>query len=228
MSNYPCPTHILRLLATLVIGHCPLVISAELPPADAAALLQKLQEHRARFPSLTTDFTEEKTTHLLDKPLTSQGTIKFQAPNKFHRELKGANPSVTVSNGEKLWIYYPNFKEAELYSLGQRQFFDDSIAALTAGLNFDHVEKFYRYRASREPGGYRLNLTPKSSGLKRMVKELAVWVDDDFKIQKTEATLPKDDRVVTTYRNQHAAAQPAGTFDFTPPSDAHISQPLGR
>ena len=190
--------------------------------------MERLQAHRAKFPALTADFTEEKTTHLLNKPLISQGAIAFQTPNKFRRDIKGSSPSVTVSNGEKLWIYYPNFKEAELYTLGQRQFFDDSIAALTAGLNFDHVGDFYRYRAFRETDGYRVALSPKSGGLKRMVKELAVWVDDDFKIQKTEATLPKDDRVVTTYRNQRPTPLAASTFDFTPPADAHISQPLGK
>ena len=215
-------------LAAALLACAAFANAAELSPADTTALLEKLQEHRAKFPSLTADFTEEKTTHLLNKPLTGSGTISFQKPNKFRRELKGSNPSVTVSNGEKLWIYYPNFKEAELYTLGQRQFFDDSIAALTAGLNFDRVGEFYRFRAFREAHGYRLALTPRSGGLKRMVKELAVWVDDDFKIEKTEATLPKDDRVVTTYRNQKPTPLPAGTFDFTPPTDAHISQPLGK
>ena len=228
MTKHRISPRALHLISALVIGHWSLVISAELPPAEAAALIEKLQQHRAKFPSLTADFTEEKTTHLLNKPLTGSGTISFQKPNKFRRELKGGNPSTTVSNGEKLWIYYPNFKEAELYTLGQRQVFDDSIAALTAGLNFDRVGEFYRFRAFREEHGYRLALTPKSGGLKRMVKELAVWVDDDFKIEKTEATLPKEDRVVTTYRNQRPTPLPAGTFDFTPPADAHISQPLGK
>lgn len=133
-----------------------------------------------------------------------------------------------MSDGEKLWIYYPNFKEAELYTLGQRQFFDDSIAALTAGLNFDHIEKFYRYRALRTTDGYQLILLPKSGGLKRMVKQLTVWVDNDLKIEKTEALLPKDDRVVTTYRNQQRAKLDGDTFSFSPPPDAHISQPLGK
>ena len=202
--------------------------AAELSPDETNALIGKLQQHRAKFPALTADFTEEKTTHLLNKPLTGSGTISFQTPNKFRRELKGENPSTTVSNGEKLWIYYPNFKEAELYTLGKRQAFDDLIASLTAGLNFDHVGDFYRFRAFRETAGYRIALTPKSGTLKRMIKELAVWVDDDFKIEKTEAMLPKEDRLVTTYRNQKPTPVPATTFDFTPPADAHISQPLGK
>ena len=213
----------LALILTAVLAR-----AADLPPAETQTLLKNLQEHRAKFSSLTADFTEEKTTHLLSKPLVSEGVISFQVPNKFRREVKGSSPSLTVSDGAKLWIYYPAFKEAELYTLGQRQFFDDSIAALTAGLNFQHVEQFYTCTAAREADGYRLALTPRSGGMRRMVKELAVFVDSDFKIQRTEAALPKGDRVITTYKNQRPAPIPASTFDFTPPADAHVSQPLGK
>ena len=214
---------LLALLTTLACTR-----ATDLPPAETQTLMKSLQEHRAKFPSLTADFTEQKTTRLLTKPLTSEGTITFQVPNKFRREIQGPSPSLTVSDGAKLWIYYPAFKEAELYTLGQRQFFDDSIAALTAGLNFQHIEKFYTCTAAREAEGYRLALTPRSGGLRRMVRELAVFVDADFKIQRTETILPKGDRIVTTYKNQRPAPLPAGTFDFTPPADAHISQPLGK
>ena len=218
----------MRLFALLVIATIASTSAADLPPAETQTLMKNLQEHRAKLPSLTADFTEQKTTHLLTKPLISEGTISFQVPNKFRREVKGSSPSLTVSDGAKLWIYYPAFKEAELYTLGQRQFFDDSIAALTAGLNFQHIEKFYTCTAAREADGYRLALTPRSGGLRRMVRELAVFVDADFRIQRTETTLPKGDRIVTTYKNQRPAPLPAGTFDFTPPADAHISQPLGK
>src|SRR4051794_35297878 len=86
--------------------------AADLTPAETQSLLKTLEEHRAKSPSLTADFVEEKTTHLLTKPLTSSGTIAFQIPNKFRREVTGQSPSLTVSNGQKLWIYYPGFKEA--------------------------------------------------------------------------------------------------------------------
>ncbi len=218
----------MRLLVLAFFTALAFTRAADLPPAETQSLLKNLQEHRAKFPSLTADFTEEKTTHLLTKPLVSEGTISFQVPNRFRREVKGSSPSLTISDGAKLWIYYPAFKEAELYTLGQRQFFDDSIAALTAGLNFQNVEKFYTCTAAREAGGYHLALTPRTGGLRRMVKELAVFVDADFKIQRTEATLPKGDRVVTAYKNQRPAPLPASTFDFTPPADAHVSQPLGK
>src|SRR5260370_14921497 len=153
------------------------------------------------FAGQSADLIEEKTTHLLTRPLVSEGTIAFQIPNRFRREVKGSSPSLTISNGQKLWIYYPNFKEAELYVLGQKAFFDDSIAALTAGLNFQRVDQFYTVKAARETAGYRLSLTPRGSGLKRMVKELTVWVDDEFKIDRSETVLPQGDSIVTTYKN---------------------------
>lgn len=217
-------------LFALVALSVPLTHAAELSPNEAQAVLKTLEEQRAKAPSLTADFSEEKTTHLLTKPLVSTGTISFQVPNKFRREVTGKSPSTTVSNGEKLWIYYPGFKEAELYTLGQKAYFDDSLAALTAGLNFQNIEKFFTYKISREGANtpYRIQLTPRSSGLKRMVKELEVTVDENARIQRTETTLPKGDRLVTTYKNQHPATLPASTFDFTPPADAHVSQPLGK
>jgi len=190
--------------------------------------MTRLQEHRAKFPSLTADFTEEKTTRLLQKPLVTRGTIAFSAPNRFRRDIKGANPSLTVCDGRQIWIYYPNFKEAEHYELGRHSFFDDSLAALTAGLNVQDIAKFYRYEAFREPSGYRLVLHPKTSGLKRIVRELTVWITEDFLIAKTQTTLPKGDRLVTTYSNQRAESVPASTFAFKPAAEVKVSTPLGK
>lgn len=221
-------TTFLLALAGAVILPFSSASAAPLSSAETNQLLANLQQHRTKFPSLTTDFTEEKVTRLLQRPVVNQGTLSFQIPNKFRRELKGSNPSLTVSNGQRLWIYYPNFKEAELYQLGQKAFFDDAIAALTAGLNFQQVAEFYRYSAFREQGGYRLVLTPKSGGLKRMLRELTIWVDDDYKIEKTVAVLTKDDRVTTTYRNQRPTPLPASTFEYTPPAEANVTQPLGK
>jgi chaperone LolA len=199
-----------------------------LAPDEEKALIGKLQQQRAQMPAVTASFTEEKVTRLLTKPVISTGTIAFQAPNKFRRELSGNNPSTTVCDGRELWIYYPNFKEAEKYTLGQKQFFDESLAALTAGLNFQGVERFFRVGAMKEGNGYRVELTPKTGGLKRILTALTVWLDDDGMIQKTDASLPKGDRVTTVYRNVRATKQSDAKFEFAPPAGATVSTPLGK
>jgi chaperone LolA len=218
--------HLLLLLSAALFSSS--ATAAQLSSAETADLLKSLQVHREKNPALVAEFTEQKASRLLAEPLVSQGTLSFQAPNKFRRELKGKNPSMTVSNGQRMWIYYPNFKEAELYQLGQRAFFDDAIAALTAGLNLQQVSDFYGIKAFREENKHRLVLTPRTSGLRRLLKELTVWLEPDLTIDRTEALLPKGDRVVTNYRNPRSAPLPASTFEFTPPKDANVTQPLGK
>ena len=200
----------------------------QLSAEEEKGLLTKLRGQRAQFPALTAEFTEERTVHLLNKPIRGTGTIVFHAPGKFRRELKGTSPSLTVCNGAELWIHYPNFSEAEHYTLGRKQFFDDSLAALTAGLNFQDVEKFFRIAPSREGGGYRIVLTPKSSGVRRFMTALTVWLNADVIIEKTDATLPKGDRITTTYRNVRPLKSVEAKFDFTPPPGTHVSTPLGE
>jgi chaperone LolA len=202
--------------------------AAELNPAETANLVERMKQHRSKYPSVTADFSEEKSTRLLQKSLTTSGTIAFTTPNLFRREVKGANPSTTVCDGRELWIYYPNFKEAERYVLGQHSFFDDSIAGLTAGLNFSDIGTFYRYTAFREDGGYRFELLPRSGGLKRMMRQFNVWVTEDFLISRTETISPKGDRVMTAYRNQRRQDLARSTFSFKPPPDVKVSSPLGK
>ncbi|MGZ5023577.1 MAG: LolA family protein, partial [Chthoniobacterales bacterium] len=107
--------------------------SAEpLAPNDLKALLARIREKRAGAPQVHADFKEEKTIRMMNKPVTSLGKVWFQAPNKFKREVTGNSPSVTVSDGQTLWIYYPKFQSAERYSLGKRSPLDAGIAAITA------------------------------------------------------------------------------------------------
>lgn len=218
-----------RYILALSLALAFTATAQELTADEQKTLVAKLQSQRARFPAVSAEFTEERTTRLVNKPIVSSGTMSFQAPNKFRREVKGSSPSLAVCNGEELWIYYPAFKEAEHYTLGQRQVFDDSLAALTAGLNFEDVEKFFRV-ATRKDGssGYTVSLVPKSSGLKKYITTLEVSIDDDGMVKKTDATLPKGDRVVTTYRGVKSAKQSESKFDFAPPAGVSVTTPLGR
>ncbi len=216
------------LLTALLFVAARALPAAELTPAERTALLDKLHALRTAYPSMQADFHEEKTSHLLNRPLLTEGTVSFQAPNKFRREVKGNSPSLTVSDGKTLWMYYPAFKTAELYTLGQRAFFDESISALTAGLNFEHIDEYYSLRAFTEGNGYRFDLTPKRPSLRRFLQKLTVWMDSELKADKTDIVLPKGDSVVTTYTDTRRLPLPASTFDFTPAPDVQVTRPLGK
>jgi chaperone LolA len=199
-----------------------------LSPADLKSLLSRIREKRAAAPQVQADFQEDKTVHMLNKPINSSGRIFFQSPNKFRREAKGNSPSVTVSNGKDLWIYYPKFQSAEHYSLGKRSPLDAGIAAITASLNLENVESTYHMTGTKEADGFQLQLLPRNPSMKRFLQTFSIRMNNDLQVVRTEMQQPNGDRIVTTYSNESRSPIPASTFEFTPPAGTDVTTPLGR
>ena len=196
--------------------------------SDIKGLLGRIREKRAAAPQVQADFQEEKNVHMLNKPIASSGKVWFQSPNKFRREAKGNSPSITVSDGQQLWIYYPKFQSAEHYSLGKRSPLDAGIAALTAGLNLENVEGTYHITGNKSGNGYHLELTPRTPSLKRFLQTFTIQLNDDLQVERTEMLQPNGDRIVTIYSNETRAPIPPSTFEFTPPAGTNVTTPLGR
>jgi len=203
--------------------------SAEpLAPNDVKALLERIREKRAGAPQMQADFQEEKTMKMMNKPVASSGKVWFQAPNKFRREVRGNTPSVTVSDGQQLWIHYPKFQSAEKYTLGKRSPLDAGIAAITASLNLQGVEETYNITAAREGADSILELVPKTTSLKKMLQRFTIRLNEALQVERTEMQQPNGDRIVTTYSNESRGAIDPGTFQFTPPAGTNVTTPLGR
>lgn len=199
-----------------------------LSSSEIKALLEQVRVRRASAPDVQADFREEKTLHLLAKPIVSSGRVWFEAPNKFRREVKGNAPSLTASDGHQLWIYYPNFKSAEHYSLGKHSPVDAAIAAVNTALNLDNVENAFQITAIKVKDGYDLQLLPRSSSMKHLFERFDVRLSADLLAERTEMLQGNGDRIVTTYSNQSRASIPPETFAFTPPAGTDVTAPLGR
>jgi outer membrane lipoprotein-sorting protein len=158
----------------------------------------------------------------------SFGKIWFHAPNKFRREISGNSPSITVSNGRDLWIYYPNFKSAEHYTLGKRSPVDAVIAAINTALNLENVENTFQINGTKVGNGYELQLLPRSPSTKRMFQRFDLRLNSDLIAERTDMIQPNGDHIITTYSNQTRAPIPESTFEFTSPAGTEITNPLGR
>src|SRR5215510_9390487 len=139
-----------------LVGVTPVARAAPLSEAELKSLLAAIRQNR----TTQADFQEERVIRLMKKPVLSSGTVWFQPPNKFRREVKGNSPSVTVSDGHQLWIYYPNFKSAEHYPLGKGSPLDSTVAAINSALNLENVEKTFQINAAKADQGYELILLP--------------------------------------------------------------------
>lgn len=215
-------------LAFALLLASPGLRAEPLAPNDTRALLERIRQKRANAPQVQADFAEEREVRLMNKPISSTGKVWFQKPDKFRREVQGNTPSVTVSDGQQLWIYYPKFTSAEHYSLGKRSPLDAGIAALTAALNLENVESSYHITAKKEPNGYELQLTPRNPSLKRLLQTFTIQMNADLQVERTEMVQPKGDRIVTKYSNESRAPIDPSTFNFTPPPGTDVTTPLGR
>jgi outer membrane lipoprotein-sorting protein len=198
--------------------------TAPLSEADLKNLLASVRQNR----STQADFQEERVIRLMKKPILSSGEVWFQPPNKFRREVKGNSPSVTVSDGRQLWIYYPNFKSAERYPLGKGSPLDSTVAAINSALNLENIENMFQINAAKTDKGYELALTPRTPSMRRAFQKLDLRVNDNLRVERTDMLLPNGDRIVTTYSNQTRAPIPAYTFEFKPPPDTEVTTPLGQ
>jgi outer membrane lipoprotein-sorting protein len=179
-------------------------------------------------PDVHANFQEQKTIHLLNKPIVSSGKIWFHAPNKFRREIGGSSPSITVSNGRDLWIYYPNFKSAEHYTLGKRSPVDAVITAINTALNLENVENTFQISGAKAGNSYDLQLLPRSPSTKRMFQRFDLRLNGDLVAERTDMMQPNGDQIITTYSNQTRAPIPESTFEFTPPAGTETTNPLGH
>jgi outer membrane lipoprotein-sorting protein len=198
--------------------------SAPLSEPDFKNLLAGIRQNR----STQADFQEQRVIRLMKKPIQSSGKVWFHPPNKFRREVKGNSPSLTVSNGRELWIYYPNFKSAERYPLGKGSPLDPTVAAINSSLNLENVENTFQISARRIDNGYELTLTARAAGMKRVFQKLDLRINDQLRVERTDMLLPNGDRIVTTYSNQTRTTVPSSTFEFTPPPGTEVSTPLGQ
>jgi outer membrane lipoprotein carrier protein len=212
----------LTALFFLVIA--PMANAEMLSEANVKNLLARIRENRIT----QADFQEQRVIRLMKKPIVNSGKVWFQPPNKFRREAKGNSPSLTVSDGQQLWIYYPNFKSAERYSLGKRSPLDSVIASINSALNLENIESTFNITATRAGNGYELELTPRTASMKRAFQKLNLLINDKLQAERTDMLQPNGDRIVTIYSNQSRASIPPSTFEFTPPPGTDVTTPLGR
>src|SRR6059058_1520267 len=198
--------------------------TAPLSEADLKNLLASIRQNRIT----QADFQEQRVIRLMKKPILSAGKVWFQPPNKFRREVTGSSPSLTVSDGRQLWIYYPSFKSAERYPLGKGSPLDSTVAAINSSLNLEDVENTFQITAAKTGNGYELALLPRTASMKRVFQKLDLHINDNLRVDRTDMLLPNGDRIVTAYSNQTRATVPASTFEFTPPAGTEVSAPLGQ
>lgn len=210
------------LIATLLASSH--LLAADLSSNEIDALLAKIPPNSGR----TVDFREEKSLRLLKEPVISEGKLSFQPPDQFRREVQKPTPSISVSNGKTLWLYYPEFKEVEKYDLGKSNPVSRMIEAITASFDIGKLRTLFDIQGTQNANGITLHLTPKNSALRKNVQELTLALSPSLRLNRSILVTKDGSRSVTTYQNEKSTTLDLDTFEFVPPSGANVIEPLGK
>ena len=82
---------------------------------------EKMKQTYQNTKTLTTEFIQSQKNVTLGDEKRSTGRIFIKRPNKFIWQTLDPNPSQTVSNGFKVWMYTPPFRKEEKGQIIVRQ-----------------------------------------------------------------------------------------------------------
>ncbi|HEY5705494.1 MAG TPA: outer membrane lipoprotein carrier protein LolA [Terrimicrobiaceae bacterium] len=210
-----------KLLAVLFTAS--ILNAQELSQKEVEDFLARLSESRGGA-AMQANFREERRLKLMDKPVIETGTVSFLPPDKFRRQVDGG--SLTLFDGDILWLYYPQFGEAEKYALSSNRPLRESIAAMTSGFGLQNLSKNYNVRASKTAEGYRATLTPKTSSLRKSVAEIKVDISNELSAKRLEILSTEGDRTLIIFSNERRVGLSPENFRFQPPQGVRVSEPL--
>lgn len=193
------------------------------PIADLDARLAALDQRAATTTDLTAEFTEEKFTPLLKKPLRSTGTVRIVA-GKTRWDTESPHPVQMLLDGPELKLYFPKRKSLEIYPLSERL----AQLALSPQPKLSDMRQHFDVAADTTSDALVLTLTPKAADLRKYVQSVRVELDEKQAVaRQVEMVTSDSERTVLTFRRvrRNTGLAPAD-LDLQIPADAVITHPL--
>lgn len=207
----------------LLLFAVPALHAQALSVKEVEALLSRLSESRGGS-AMQANFREERRLALMAKPVIESGVVSFLPPDKFRRQVEGG--SLTVCDGDTLWLYYPQFGEVEKYTLSSNRPLRESISAMTSGFGLQNLSQSYKVQAWRTADGYRIKLNPKTSSLRKAVAEIQVDISEELFAKRLDIIGTEGDRTAITFSDERRVNLSPEDFHFQPPKGVHVSEPM--
>ena len=186
----------------------------------------QINERGAKIQFLTADFSQEKITPLLKKPLVSRGRIHVSGP-LMRWDTSQPEPTVMRIGEKEVELYYPKQKVVEIYPVDERL---GSLAASPLP-RLDVLKRFFRFEEVAEANSsdkLALKLTPIDESLAKHVEHVQVLLDvQQGYILRAEMLDADGDRTVITFSNISTDNRPPDvSLKIDLPPDVKITRPL--
>jgi outer membrane lipoprotein-sorting protein len=195
-------------------------------------LLTEIDARGGKVKDLRADFTQEKFTPLLKKPLVSSGTILIKGPTSLWTTTQ-PEPTVMRTDEKQIRLLYPRQKVLEVYTIDQR------LGALAASpfprldllkrhFTFERVPAKALDPSADDTKHVALKMQPISPELRKHVDQVRVLLEiaTGF-VLKAETTDADGDQVVLSFSNIRANTGVSDKeLELAVPAGVKVTHPL--
>lgn len=224
----------------ICLGLLPLIARGEPGATDRPAgvdeklwkLLVEIDARGAQVHDLKADFTQQKFTPLLKKPLTSTGTILIKGSASLWTTVQ-PEPTVMRIDDKQLRLLYPRQKVLEVYPT------DEKMASLAASPfpRLDVLKKHFSFErlpvkdvdpGAKESETLALRLHPLEPELRKHIDEVQVLLQVSTGFVLRATTIDSDgDRVVLSFSNIRInGGVPDRELELVVPPGVKVTHPL--
>jgi outer membrane lipoprotein carrier protein len=191
--------------------------------ADARTeAVTRLQARYEATKSMRADFRQRVESPTLATPLESRGTVLFERPNRMRWDYVAPDEQLIVGDGQTLWIYQPDLKQAIRAPL-RDAFQADTPLTFLAGLG--RIERDFIVTLDREDADHWvLRLVPK--GEADLGTLTLVVRKRDAGLAEARITDPLGTTTSLAFSDEARNVEiPADRFRFTPPAGVDVVGP---
>lgn len=209
-------------VSLLLLPHS--VFASETNPqseSELSRVIENIKKKEKSLKTFTAKFVQNKTTHLLQEPLHSEGIIYFDYTGKMLLKVTSPSPLVLLVKNNLLLVYYPDLSKTKKTHLGK----SDNILKKYFGIgqSVEELKQGYKIQltSKTDSGAYQLKLIPKMKAIARHIDTIEVSVSpQDWLPEQIYFRESKGDH--TSVRLQFISineALPGGIFTIDVPED---------
>lgn len=227
-------------MSKLIYSIITLLFSASLAsaaePNELDVILKKIDEKQKTVEAMKGSFIQRKSLSLLQNELVSKGLMYFKRPQKMMWEYREPEKNIMIVNGNIVWLYLPELKEATRFDLSQKADIKRIFEKMAVGMGQspDELKKDYDVSLLKkvkkgEKNLYVLELIPRDKAISGLFKKIHLWFSDDGLLYKTELFEKNNDTTIVEFQKLEINKSiPDSLFEFKPPKDVKVLDPLSK
>ena len=147
------------------------------PESELSRVIENIKKKEKSLKTFSAKFVQNKTTHLLQEPLHSEGLIYFDYTGKMLLEVTSPSPLVLLLKNNLLLVYNPDLSRAKKRHLGKRGNILNKYFGI--GQSVEELKKGYKIQLTSrtDSGAYQLKLIPKMKAMTRHIDMIEVSVN---------------------------------------------------